>query len=104
MFPTNKHLDGRDLSCVALFPGVDTLAEDDAVGTAGKLTVEECEVSRINMQKVILKQCLNFSDAASLTDSPGREVRICALDKEDGDTLRYEFKFAADPEPEKVRK
>ena len=47
---------------------------------------------------------MNFPDAASLTDSPGREVRICALDKEDGDTLRYEFKFAADPEPEKVRK
>ncbi len=48
MFPTNKHLDGRELSCVALFPGVDTLAEDDAVGTAGKLTVEECEVSHIS--------------------------------------------------------
>ncbi len=53
VFPTNKHLDGRELSCVALFPGVDTLAEDDAVGTAGKLTVEECEVSRINMDQVI---------------------------------------------------
>ncbi len=41
-------------------------------------------------------------DAASLTDGPGNEVRICARKKERGDKLKYEFEFDADPEPDKV--
>ena len=45
-----------------------------------------------------------FSDAvaASLPDGLGTEVRICAKNKEKGDKLKYEFKFLADPEPDKV--
>ena len=41
-FPSNKHLDGRELTCVAFFQGIDTLVESDAVETSGKLQIDEC--------------------------------------------------------------
>ena len=43
-FPPNKHMDGRELTCVAYFPGLDTLSESDAVQTSGKLKVDECKL------------------------------------------------------------
>ncbi len=75
-------MDGRELTCVAFYPGLDTLSESDAVETGGSLKVDEY--------------------AASLPDSLSTEIRICASDKEEGDELDYEVEFEADPEPDKV--
>ena len=42
-FPAKKQYDGKDVTCVALVHGFDSLDEEDAYATRGQLKVEECE-------------------------------------------------------------
>ena len=88
-------MDGEDISCVAVFPGVDPLEERKLMKSAKfELTGSGGGSSSPSRQR--------RGDSIKLLDSDDDELTICARNKRSGESFTFEIEFESDPEPESV--
>ena len=90
-------MDGEDISCVAVLPGVDPLEERDLRKSAKFELGEGGSSSRGGSTSG------RSSSGIQLLDASGDELTICAKSKRSGQSLTFEIEFESDPEPESVR-
>lgn len=93
-FTAIDDMDGEDLSCVAVFPGLDPLEERDLRKSA-KFELGDGESSSSSSR--------NSRSSIKLLDADDDELVICAKGKRSGQSLEFKIEFESDPEPESVR-